>query len=76
MLAAEQLLPGQAAWVALQASIMVKISPIGPLSIYSLAGVLYSDPMGPSFAEYSNVPSNTFVLASKSWHMPEIESGT
>jgi hypothetical protein len=30
MLAAEQLLPGQAAWVALQASIMVKIAPTGP----------------------------------------------
>ncbi len=61
ILAAEQLLPGQATWVALQASIMVKITPSGPLSIYSLAGVLYSNPMGPSFAEYSNVPSNTFV---------------
>jgi hypothetical protein len=52
MLAAEQLLPGQAAWVALQASIMVKITPSGPLSIYFLAGVLYFDPMVPSFAEY------------------------
>jgi hypothetical protein len=58
------------------ASIMVKITPSGPLSIYSLAGVTYSDPIGPSFAEYSNVPSNTFDLASSSWHMPEIESGT
>jgi hypothetical protein len=55
---------------------MVKIAPTGPLSIYSLAGVMFSDPMGPSFAEYSNVPNNTFVLASRRWHMPEIESGT
>ncbi len=53
---------------------MVKITPTGPLSIYSLASVMYSDPMGPSFAEYSNVPSNTFVLASRSWHMPEIKA--
>jgi hypothetical protein len=58
------------------AYIMVKIAPTGPLSIYSLTGVMYSDAMGPSFAEYNNVPSNTFVLASKSWHMSEIESGT
>jgi hypothetical protein len=32
MLAAEQLLPGQAAWIAFPASIMVKITPTGPLS--------------------------------------------